>query len=199
MKNLFQILLILLVSTGVFAQNKKGVVHLNDGSTLSGLVKINKFNNVKYKLNKDSKKQIFKKESVDHVVIIQNEGELEEYAFRQIERSTVSSVKVMKVITKGKITLYKIVTEGNQFQNIGLPGQPNTFVSSYSYSNYYVGKEGSKLVKRLTSKGTLFDKNFRKAAMAYFKDCPSLIKLIENRTYRKQDLEEIVKYYNEKC
>lgn len=199
MRKIFYILLILFVSNGLFAQNKKGIVYLNDGSKLSGLVKITKLNQVKYRLNKESKKQVFKKESVDLVVFVDKEGELDEYAFRQIERSTNSSVKVMKVITKGKITLYRIVTQGNHYHMSGMPGQPATFGPTYSISNYYVGQEGSKLVKRLTSQGTLFDKNFRKAAMQYFKDCPELVKLIENRTYRKADIEEIVKYYNEKC
>ncbi len=105
----------------------------------------------------------------------------------------------MKIITKGKMMLYKVVTEGTHHYGGGLPGQAPMMSTPYSISNYYVGKEDSKLVTRITSKGTLFEKNFKKAAMNYFKDCPALVKLIENKTYQKRDLEEIVKYYNEKC
>jgi len=45
----------------------------------------------------------------------------------------------------------------------------------------------------------LFTKNFKKAASAYFKDCPSLVKKIQSRTFKKRDLEKIVSYYNNKC
>lgn len=199
MKKIFQILLIILVSQVALAQNKKGVVYLNDGSQLKGLVKLTKGNKVKYRLNKESEKRIFNKHSVDRVVLFKEDGELEEFAFRQIERSSISSIKVMQVITRGKITLYKVVTHGTHYYGGGLPGQAPMMGASYSISNYYVGKEDSKLVNQITSKGALFEKNFKKAAMNYFKDCPALVKLIENKTYRKRDLEEIVKYYNEKC
>ncbi len=81
MKKIFQILLIILVSQVALAQNKKGVVYLNDGSQFKGLVKLTKGNKVKYRLNKGSEKLIFNKYKVDRVVFFKEDGELEEFAF----------------------------------------------------------------------------------------------------------------------
>lgn len=41
--------------------------------------------------------------------------------------------------------------------------------------------------------------SFKSKAMEYFKDCPSLVKKIEEKEYKRNDLEVIVKYYNDNC
>lgn len=201
MKTIFKALMIVLflLSHGVFAQSGKGTIHLNDGSTLTGIVKITNSGHVKYWVNKESKKQVLRKERIDIVVLTGKDGELYEYAFRRIYSSVNAPIKVMEVVTKGKITLYKIVTQSTT-QTVGAgPNGQMMMGPTFTISNYFVGKEGTKEVERITSRGALFEKNFRKAAMKYFEDCPKLVKLIEDRTYKKRDLEEIVKFYNEKC
>lgn len=40
---------------------------------------------------------------------------------------------------------------------------------------------------------------FKKRAIEYFKDCPSLVNRIENKTLEKKDLEAVVRYYNDNC
>jgi len=40
---------------------------------------------------------------------------------------------------------------------------------------------------------------FRKDMMEYFSDCPALSKLIETKEFLKDDVAEIVNYYNSKC
>jgi hypothetical protein len=45
----------------------------------------------------------------------------------------------------------------------------------------------------------LFFDGFKKTMGGYFSDCPALMKLIENRTFKERDMEEIVTYYNSKC
>jgi hypothetical protein len=42
-------------------------------------------------------------------------------------------------------------------------------------------------------------KSFKKRAMDYFYDCPGLINKLEDKTYKSDDLEAIVKYYNDNC
>ena len=42
-------------------------------------------------------------------------------------------------------------------------------------------------------------KSFKNRASTYFKDCPSLQTRIENKELKKEDLEEIVNFYNSSC
>ena len=42
----------------------------------------------------------------------------------------------------------------------------------------------------------VLSKSFKKTAAEFFKDCPSIVEKIENKSYKKDDLEEIVKFYN---
>lgn len=42
-------------------------------------------------------------------------------------------------------------------------------------------------------------KSFRERAMEYFEDCPSLRTKLDNKEFKMEDLQEIVRYYNSTC
>ncbi len=64
----------------------------------------------------------------------------------------------------------------------------------YYYSvEKYILQKGDGELKR--TKGL----NFRKDMVEYFSDCPELSKRIDNKEFRNNDLESIVRFYNNKC
>jgi len=54
-------------------------------------------------------------------------------------------------------------------------------------------QRGNEPVKELRMFG------FKKDMADYFKDCPALVSLIEEKAFKRRDLMEIVNYYNNKC
>ena len=70
-----------------------------------------------------------------------------------------------------------------------------------SINQYFVGENGSDIVKKLTATGTgyLFETDFKKAAVEYFKDCPALVSKIEEEVFDKNDIEKVVDFYNREC
>ncbi len=63
---------------------------------------------------------------------------------------------------------------------------------SYSVERYILQKSDGELKR---PKGL----TFRKDMIKYFNDCPELSKKIENKEFRKSDLESIVRFYNVSC
>jgi hypothetical protein len=113
------------------------------------------------------------------------------------------SYEVLEEVILGKMNLYQKVTEGHM---VGAPMGGGGFGSapmmgaghSYSISNYYVRKSDEVKVTHLGSTN-LFSKNFKKAASAYFSDCPGLVSKIQSRKFKKRHIEDIVIYYNTSC
>ncbi len=64
----------------------------------------------------------------------------------------------------------------------------------YAYSvEKFVLQKGSGQLKRPSGL------TFRKDMMQYFNDCPALVQKIENREFRKGDIQAIVRFYNQNC
>lgn len=63
---------------------------------------------------------------------------------------------------------------------------------------FYVCRQSDAEAFRITSFGNI-SKNFKKTASEYFKDCPELVKKIEDKTFKKDDIEEVVRFYNAHC
>ena len=92
----------------------------------------------------------------------------------------------------GKLKLF------NYYSSSYSPGMYNAgtgFTSAghmYSFSNF---------VLQLGEKEPLHPRGigFRKEMMAYLRDCPDVVSLIESRELRRGDLEAIVMLYNKKC
>lgn len=92
----------------------------------------------------------------------------------------------------GKLKLF------NYYYTQSSPGMYNSSTGgmtggySYTVEKYVFQKETGEL-KRF--KGL----TFRKDMIEYFNDCPELSKKIEDKEFRKNDMESIVRYYNSNC
>jgi len=201
-KNMKKIILfigIILISLNCNSQNQKATLYLKTGDTIHGLAKIKAFGKIKFRYNKKSKKEIYSPYQLIKFDIIQ-QGSKTTNIYKYVQGNQLStSRKCMTLITEGKIDLYRISVSGTHpsmgFGGGGMGGM----TVSYSMDNYYVSKDDSDVVTKLTTVGTFFGKSFKKAASEYFSDCQDLVDRIQNKTYRKRDIEEIVRFYNTKC
>ena len=98
----------------------------------------------------------------------------------------------LKLEIDGPLRLYKYF----QTQRAGGFGNPATggFSPGYTYTveNYVMQKGEGQLLR---PKGI----SFRKDMALYFSDCPDLVSRIQEKEFRKGDMELIVKEYNRKC
>jgi hypothetical protein len=98
----------------------------------------------------------------------------------------------LKLEIDGKLKLFKY------YYTQSSPGWYNAstgaITGGYSYSvERYILQKGYGELKRPKSL------TFRKDMVEYFSDCPSLVKKIESKDFRKNELEFIVNYYNSNC
>lgn len=196
MKNILLIFCLLFLSFG-FSQNKKCTIYFKDNTTLVGLGKI-KSDELKFRVDKNSESEFIDANLIDKVYIESGDENVTYQYNKIIEKD---NYEWMKLEIKGTINLYTIIRSGYA---VGPPtmgmggGMMNTGGYSYSVSNYYINREGENGVTKITSIGG-FSKNFKKAASEYFKDCPKLVELIQTKYYKKNEIEDIVRYYNTNC
>lgn len=85
-------------------------------------------------------------------------------------------------------------------QEIGLRSSRAVYTEmSIPRYSYYVGNGEDNHVAHLYTKGLPFSKSFKKAMKAYFKDCPTLVENVENKTFSKENLLQVIEFYNEHC
>lgn len=171
----------------------EGTLVLKNKDTLVGLVKFDDVsddltgfslsNKVKFKSNKNAKKQKFKKLIVDYFEVVNNSGEIVKYTYLNVK---VEGLKLLKIENEGKINIY---TDDYSYWS----QNPNMY---YSGKNIYARKESEKSVDYLFMANAF--SSFKKKAIRYFKDCPKLVAKLENEEYKRKDYNEIAEFYN-KC
>lgn len=195
MKNILIIIGFLFVLS-MSAQKQKATIFLKDGTQIKGFAKITGGDQIKFRSDKKSKKKLYNYESVKKLIIRKNDTDIE-YRYKIVEGK--NSVKLLELIEEGYITLFRDLNEGYSPGGFGAGGMMIGGGRSYSISHYYVSKDNNESVTHLGSKGSIFSKNFKKAATEYFKNCPKLVQKIQDKEYKKRDIVEIVEYYNENC
>ena len=66
-------------------------------------------------------------------------------------------------------------------------------------SEYYVCKNDADVVTTFNASGIFIENGFRKKSREFFKDCPELVKKINDKTWQMKDIPEIVRYYDTDC
>ena len=191
-------------STPLHAQKSKAVLTFKDGKIKKGFGALVSGNRVKFRAKRKSKPIKYHFKNLETVNITRKDDS-RTYAYIRIQNK--NKPRVLEVKVAGYLSLYELsrtyYSHHNHGAGVGGFGGGGmsagfTFGHTYNINNFYVRKEGQKEATHLGS-NQLFSKNFKKAASAYFKDCPSLVKKIQSRTFKKRDLEKTVTYYNNKC
>ncbi|WP_099709464.1 hypothetical protein [Flavobacterium sp. 9] len=171
-----------MVSYNSYSQKNKCIIYFKDGTTVTGLGKMKVNGDVKFKLNKDT-------ESINYAQVLIDKIKTSEYVFLDTYKYVITTdgfSSWLKVIIEGNTTLYQ--------------REPSNYYYSGSITpitNYYVSHKGDSNIFKITSEG--ISTNFKKAASNFFKDCPILVEKINSKEFTKDDIEKVVKFYNNNC
>lgn len=197
MNKAYIILTLFLLSLNSVAQKQKATLFFTNGTSIKGYAKIKGSDEIKFKITKNSDKKIYDYTTVSKITIRNNDDDVT-YFYKTIKNK--KKPILLEVLEIGEITLYRDLTQG---YSAGMPIAGSAGMTfgggSYTISSYYVERKNDNIIYHLGDKGNLFSKNFKKAAIEYFKDCTSLVKKIENKELKKKDVIEIVEFYNENC
>ena len=188
------------MSSSAISQKYKGILVFKDSTSIEGLAKLKSSGEIVFRKSKKDKKVKYSFDSLQYAKLYDPDGI---HKYYQIKVKGVPTPKILQLVQEGKVTLYKLNTTGMNTMNMGAGagggfGAPMPMTYHYSIDDYYVIKEGEKEVTHLGSTN-LFSKNFKKAASDYFSDCPVLVEKIQQKEYKKKDIEAVIRFYNNNC
>ncbi|WP_179317479.1 hypothetical protein [Winogradskyella undariae] len=221
-KSLYTLLFLVFCSNFTFAQYgwTDAVVYFENEKVLNGLAKIPmmsdglnlKKEQLKFKTDKKAKKSKYQPEEIDSIV------------FTITYKERVNDTRIEKTRDETYIPIYlnnrqtkmgfaeilvdgalKLVGRTVSVQSGGgfMPGTgaPNM---APIYHPGYMGSHNQVLILRDGETPEIFNqvsltKSFRKRAMEYFEDCPVLKTKIETKEFKKEDLQDIIRFYNSNC
>lgn len=149
-------------------------------------------------------------------------GQKEELRFTEGKKKPIEEIKTKNVDsiifnlsykTKGKImnryAKFIVINKNNKKTKLGfaeliIDGKIKLLKRTVSSGNYpHINIVEETLLQRDDDVPVEFNyaelTSFKKRAMEFFNDCPSLLNKIENKVYTKKDLETIVNFYNDNC
>ena len=176
---------------------KSATLNFRNGEIVKGEAKILGDGTIKFRENNKGEKSIYTYRQVKKLEI-NEDGVNECYKYKIIAGKKPKLMKVIKEYPN-KINLYGIkysVAVGN---SIGIG--PLSVGLTDNFYHYYVNKGNGDVVIMLGSSQQVYgSRHFKKTALKFFKDCPSLIKKIKDKEFnRRKHMEEIIEYYKNEC
>ena len=215
-KNFIVILIIFLSSISMYGQ-KKVVLYLKDGSSLTGYVTYEK-KHVKFQKTKSDKKEKLDYQLLDSTTNYISKRALSNnripktyYFFADGKKDKDYNVWQLEI--NGKVSLYKRTVDGGgsvSWSN-SMGGMPNTIAPAGGSKKkkvtiYRVKKQDEIYLTSFGNKDfsaafiTIVD-SFKNETARYFEDCPTLVEKIKNeeKGFTRKDMKSIVNYYNNDC
>lgn len=199
MKKIILLIIILFCCTSN-AQYFKANVSFKDGTSKSGLARVNTLNDkIFFKENKTSTKEKYNHKEIN-TLILKKDSISNSYRYKKTLGRRAP--RLLKVITESNnLSLYAVVTESNYLYSFGLLGALATTIidaNKIDYEYYMVKNNDEKALffgnTNLTSK-----KRFKEIIRKRLKDCPKIVKKVENKEFKVKNIPEIVAYYNKNC
>jgi len=187
MKKIVLIIVFLFVLP-ITAQYSEATITFKNGTELNGLIKSNS-RGISFKKDENSKKLRYKKKGIDCIKMHDID---KTYCYRYIKKSKI--VKIELLIT-GKVTLYKHIV----YKKFGGNGWNGGNEGNYTETHYFGSRGNEKILTKILNLDGPFARGFKKATSKYFKDCPKLVSLIKEGNYNRDEIEEVVNYYNKNC
>ena len=207
----------------IFAQKGKSILILKDSTQISGVGEISGIHSivsVKFK-NDTLKYRTYKPKEIIGIDILEN-NYYRKFRYKYIDGGKFPDI--MEIVTIDNLSLYVRVYEDDVLSNslLNFPEELIDYArpmveldngqriypvqSRYIYVeidfprySYYVGAGESEQVEHLYTKGLPFSKSFKRSMKKYFKDCPSLVEKIDNKEFSKDEVLQVVEYYNQNC
>ncbi len=215
-------LLLISISTSMVAQSGQAVLILKDNTQIKGYGEISGISSivsVKFK-NDTLKYKTYKSKDLIGVDILENDY-YRKFRYKYIDGDKYP--EIMEIVAIDNLSLYVRVYEGgvlsNSFLNeasfntlpnqtvildngeeISLSQSRNIYIAiDIPRYSYYVGLGDSDQVEHLYTKGLPFAKSFKKSMKKYFKDCSALLEKVENKEFSKDNLIDVLEFYNQNC
>lgn len=209
MKNKIILLLCALTLTFSYGQYDwtKGKLILKNGDTLIGQIKlpmiskdliaINGKEKVKFRKNRKSKKVKYDEDQVQKVIFRNSDTEVAYFEYIQTSKNKRG---LFKIISNGKATLYARSVSVSSSTPMYMAGPNGGTWNHWHYSfndfnEFYVSRKNEEIASPLIT--ARISRSFKKRAMEYFSDCPEVVSKLEDRTYIKDDIKDVVDEYNE--
>jgi len=195
----------LLLATFCHAQYDwtEGELFLKDGTILKGEIKIPTPGNVdviasvtkervKFRKEKKSEKTKYNQEQVEKIVFKDLDSMHGHFEYRSVSKK---KKKIVRVLHRGKINVYS--KRVNMTSASPMHGGAPTMTFTSGSDEFYVSREGDSYITLIKSRKPL-SRSFKKRAMRFFEDCPSLVLKIKKKEYTEEDILQIVEEY-ENC
>ena len=180
---------------GANAQWNSGTLYFKNGEVKKGEIKFNGTEHIKYRTSKDEKKVKYHFSELEKLDL--SKGSINAiYVYLLLEENLF---QVVRQLETGKVNLYSLVrTYYGPSTMPGSGGGVMTMGHTNNINHLFVKFIDDELPTHLGS-NQLFTKNFKKAVSEFFKDCQVLVQKIENKEYKKKDIQQIVAFYNKEC
>lgn len=184
-----------------------GTLVFKNGDTIRGEIKLpmiskdivafNGEEKIKFRRDRESEKIKYDESQIDKVIFKNSDTEV---AFFEYVKLSENKKGLFKIITKGKATLYArsvSISSGTYINGVAMGGGSGMWSYSYSdFNEFYILRENEIIASPLIT--ARISRSFKKRAVDYFNDCPTLVSKLEESTLRKEDIREVVSFYN-KC
>jgi len=190
----------------MYSQSDKVAVFYKNGDSIQGYVNQILYEQIKFSLDIDGKYKWMESDGLDKLIIYSKKGTQEWHYlnYKKKEKSKKIKTCLALLVVKGKANYYnEPYNFGSGFQNDGNSfgmSQNLYYDEGFNQANLYVQRPNENFATLLSTSGQIvFSKNFKKTASEYFKDCSELVLKVESDYYKKDNVIEMVTYYNENC
>jgi hypothetical protein len=167
---------------------------------------------LKYRIDNKDKVSKYKPEEVDSIVFTtEHKNKVDKKEVKEIRLKTFvpvflnkkkSRLGFVEILVDGKLKLAArtvIINSGGNSSNITINVNGNN-----KLQDDYMGNHNQIMILKDGERPEVFykdtsEKFFRKRIMKYFKNCTSLVAKIENKLFKKEDVQDVVAHYNLNC
>ncbi len=187
-------LLLLPLSLTAFSQEREAAILFNDSTSIKGFAEIKK-EKIYFRVDLTS---IITEWSYDmaYGLIFTGYGFSEKYIYIKPSKNSKKKI-IVEVIEEGNVSLYKKTSFTVEVipHKVSDPAflSGKATIKDYDSSNYYVKRKNEEYAIDIPSIG------FKMVSEKYFSDCDMLVQKIKKREFKKEDILEIVYYYNDYC
>jgi len=192
MRTLIVLLFVTLAAT-VFGQAREATILFNDSTSVKGFAEIKK-EKIYFKASPDSEVTEWSFDMA-YGLVFSGYGYSEKYVYVYPGKKAKKPI-LMLVVEENFVSLYKKISFTAEtvypmnwpLQN---PGQ-NATIKHYDSTVYYAQRKNETTATDITS-------NFKTDAAIYFTDCEALVAKIKKKEFKKEDVLDVVDYYNDYC
>ena len=194
-------LLIILIFTSCGLPYKSGMLVLNDGTKKEGVIKPKDENLLFKKSSHHDDQESFHYTEIDYVKKPNFDDEPAKFKYLKV---VGGNFKLIEEVIIGPVSLYKN-TSTYYVNHLGATaGMPGAHMGGFGVpmpqtsTGYYIRRKNDRHVMYMSS-NYIFTNTLKKKGPWFFRDCPELVKKIENKDFKKDQVEEVVHFYNDHC